>query len=38
MEIYLNDPATTPDEDLLTEIRVPVWLPIGSASGVASCR
>lgn len=28
MAIYLNDPATTPDEELLTQICVPVWLPI----------
>ncbi len=28
MEIYLNDPATTPPDDLLTQLCVPVWLPI----------
>lgn len=28
MEIYLNDPATTPPDELLTQLCVPVWLPI----------
>lgn len=28
MEVYLNDPATTPPDDLMTQLCVPVWLPI----------
>ncbi len=28
MHIYLNDPATTPADELIAQLCVPVWLPI----------